>query len=107
MNEAPVLDRQMKAVLIDILSRHPAVEEAILFGSRAKGNAKPSSDIDLALRGPRLSLDDILSLSQDFDQCNDLPWKVDIVLWEQIITPALKEHIERVGISIYQKTEKA
>ena len=34
-----------------ILARHPQVNQAILYGSRAKGNYKHGSDIDLTLRG--------------------------------------------------------
>jgi predicted nucleotidyltransferase len=34
-----------------ILAAFPAVEKAVLFGSRAKGNMHARSDIDLALIG--------------------------------------------------------
>ena len=37
--------------VIDVLRQHPEVERAVLFGSRAKGRARPNSDIDVALFG--------------------------------------------------------
>ena len=37
--------------ITDILSQFAEVQESILFGSRAKGNFKPGSDIDLAVKG--------------------------------------------------------
>ncbi len=33
----------------DVLARHPTVVRAVIYGSRAKGNHKPGSDIDLTL----------------------------------------------------------
>jgi predicted nucleotidyltransferase len=37
--------------ICSVLARYPQVEKAILYGSRAKGNYKNGSDIDLTLRG--------------------------------------------------------
>ena len=42
--------------IIAILKRYPDVKEAIIFGSRAMGNYKPGSDIDIALKGKRKPL---------------------------------------------------
>ncbi|MEW5845474.1 MAG: nucleotidyltransferase domain-containing protein [Bacteroidota bacterium] len=41
-------------LIIDVLKSYPEVEAAIIFGSRAKGNYKNGSDIDLALIGESL-----------------------------------------------------
>ena len=37
-----------------VLAACPAVEQALLYGSRAKGNYKRGSDIDLTLKGDAL-----------------------------------------------------
>lgn len=34
-----------------VLEQHPQVQEALIYGSRARGNYKPGSDIDLVLCG--------------------------------------------------------
>lgn len=39
-----------------VLKHYPSVQAAYLFGSHAEGRAKPGSDVDLALVGPRAEL---------------------------------------------------
>ena len=41
--------------IIDIIRKHPEVESAVLFGSRATGRNNPGSDVDIALFGARVS----------------------------------------------------
>lgn len=84
----------------DILSRFSEVREAVLFGSRAKGNYKPGSDIDIAVKGP-VSKDTLSALLIAFDE-SLLPYFVDIVIYEHLTNKALTEHIDRVGICIYK-----
>jgi len=79
------------------------VDEVVLFGSRAKGNYKPGSDIDLAVKGNGLRFDDILSLNVKLDSL-DLPYKIDVVNYQTIKDQAVLEHINRVGITFYKKT---
>jgi predicted nucleotidyltransferase len=78
------------------------VDEVVLFGSRAKGNYKPGSDIDLAIKGSGLVFDDILSLNVKLDSL-DLPYKIDVVNYRTIKDQAVREHIDRVGITFYKK----
>ncbi len=85
----------------EIISTNVNITEAVLFGSRAKGNFKNGSDIDLALKG-ELSLKDILSLMQKLDELN-LPHKFDLIIYNHIKEPALIDHIDRVGKIIYKK----
>lgn len=89
-------DKQL-TTLTSILRRHKAVERACIFGSRAKGNYKPGSDIDIAVAGPALTRRDILALASDFDD-TDLPYTVDTVHYDTIANDALRDHIDRVGI---------
>lgn len=76
-----------------------AVERVILFGSRAKGTYKPGSDIDLAVAGPRLTRRDILALSSAFDD-SMLPYTVDVVHYDTITNGSLRDHIDRVGVTL-------
>ncbi len=80
--------------------RHPQVRRAVLFGSRANGCQKPGSDIDLALDGDHLSLVDILHIENEFDDLM-LPYRIDLANLAAIDNPALREHIDRVGIDFY------
>ena len=74
------------------------VEQVILYGSRAKGNYKEGSDIDLTLKG-NLTFDDLVKMSVTLDDLN-LPWKMDLSLYSQIENKDLLDHIDRVGIAI-------
>lgn len=82
--------------LCEVFSRHPAIEQALLYGSRAKGNYRPGSDIDLCLYAPAMSLVEVLRIGAEIDELL-LPWKVDLTLRHHLDNPALIEHIERVG----------
>ena len=88
---------------MDVFSRFSEVQEAVLFGSRAKGNNRQGSDIDIAVKGT-VSKDVLSALLVAFDE-TVLPYFVDIVVYDHIKNIALKEHIDRVGICIYSAFE--
>jgi len=49
-----------------------------LFGSRARGDAQPFSDLDLCLEGPNLNYAEMSALQDEFSE-SDLPYGVDVV----------------------------
>jgi uncharacterized protein len=85
-----------------VLARHPQVEKAVLYGSRAKGNYKNGSDIDLTLFGAELSFDDLLKLMGELDDLL-LPYMIDLSLFTSLTHPELIDHIRRVGVVFYEK----
>lgn len=86
--------------LILAMIRQTAPEsEVILYGSRAKGNYMPGSDIDLCLKGASLKSSELLTIRIALDDL-DLPWEIDLVPEQNITNPLLIEHIDRVGIKI-------
>ena len=88
-----------------VLSRYPQVEKAILYGSRAKGNYKNGSDIDLTLRGGAdLSLNVIYKILDVLDDLL-LPYTIDLSIFNDIRDPDVIEHIQRVGVTFYDKSE--
>ena len=86
--------------LCSVLRSHPAVEQIILFGSRAMNRHQSSSDIDLALKGVQLNFSNMLQLKSAIDDLM-LPYKVDLVIYETIQNKDLKEHIDRIGIVLW------
>jgi len=88
-----------------VLNLHSEIEKAILFGSRAKGNYKPASDIDLTLVGADLNLTIQQKIENELDDLL-LPYKFDISIYHTITSNELIAHIERVGQLFFQK-EKA
>ena len=94
-------DEQIEAIK-NVCSQHPEVEQAIIFGSRAKGNFKPASDIDIALKGAALN-SNVLNKISNALQDSALPYTFDLVLFKQITNKELIDHIERVGKILFEK----
>ncbi|MCD6271311.1 MAG: nucleotidyltransferase domain-containing protein [Deltaproteobacteria bacterium] len=85
-----------------IFAGYKEVKEAALYGSRAKGNHKPGSDIDLALKGKQLNLKLLNKISLDLDDLL-LPYTFDLSIYHHITAPDLIDHIERVGKIFYKR----
>lgn len=85
-----------------VFAAHPSVEKAILYGSRAKGSQKESSDIDLALVGSGLEESELLRIDAELDDLL-LPYQIDLCLLEAIENPDLRDHIARVGKVFYSR----
>jgi predicted nucleotidyltransferase len=92
----PGVPDQYGQKILDLFGILPRGAQVILFGSRAKGNHREGSDIDLALKGAGFSLQDRDRWLLQYDAL-DLPWKIDLVVYELIEEPALQAHIDRVG----------
>jgi predicted nucleotidyltransferase len=104
-NQMPCgLDQQTVAKIRDIFARHENIDEVILYGSRAKGNYKPGSDIDLTLKGNGLNLEQLNIINNELDDLL-LPYAFDISIFHQISNPDLIDHINRVGKIFYKRRE--
>ncbi|HEX6982168.1 MAG TPA: nucleotidyltransferase domain-containing protein [Balneolaceae bacterium] len=86
------------------LTEHPEITKVLIFGSRAKGTQREGSDIDLALVGESISHKALLNLKSGLNNL-ELPFIFDTVIYSDIKEDALKDHIDRVGIVFYEKTE--
>lgn len=78
-----------------VLALHPQVEKAVLNGSRAKGNYRNGSDIDLTLYGEGIDLNELLGLLNELDDLL-LPYTIDLSIFATLDHPNLREHIQRV-----------
>jgi predicted nucleotidyltransferase len=81
-----------------VFSKYPQIDQAILYGSRAKGNFREGSDIDISLKGKNLTLDDLLKIETLIDDLL-LPYKVDLSIYHLIENPEFIDHINRIGVS--------
>ena len=100
MEDRETLDLKNLTEVIQTLSK---VNKIVLFGSRAKGNARPSSDWDFALFGSDITTKDILSLQVKIEDLW-LPNAVDLIDYNSIKNEALREHIDRVGILVWSRS---
>ena len=99
------LDRLTMKCLRVIFADFPALQKAVLFGSRAKGTQTRGSDIDIAVEG--LSDAQVVKLSMQLNQETTLPFFFDVVAIESISSEELLEHIRRMGQVVYKiKTAK-
>ncbi len=87
--------------IISILSANPKTERVVLFGSRAMGNFEPGSDIDISWKGKALDINDVTKAGVTYDKLF-LPYKLDLVIYNSITESALLNHIERVGVILYE-----
>lgn len=85
-----------------VFERHPEVQQAILFGSRAKGTFKSGSDIDLALFGAGLTQKSLNRLYEEFDDL-PIPYEFSLVIFDEIKDAEVLAHIKRVGAKFYEK----
>ena len=85
-----------------VFASYPNVESVVLYGSRAKGNYKPGSDIDLTMHGKHLTIPQLRDIAEALDNLL-LPYTIDLSIYAQLEHAELREHIERVGQLFYSK----
>ena len=78
------------------------VDEAILYGSRAKGCHRPGSDIDITLKGEAFTLKELNRIALALDDLL-LPYTFDLSVYQHIDNPDLLAHIQRVGKVLFRK----
>jgi predicted nucleotidyltransferase len=87
-----------------VFSYFPEVEKAILYGSRAKGNFKPNSDIDITLTGDLLSLDLLNQIEWKLDDLL-LPYKIDLSILQHLKNDEFIKQIQETGIVLFTKSQ--
>jgi predicted nucleotidyltransferase len=90
------LEEQDIQAISEVLNHYKQISRAIIYGSRAKGNFRPSSDIDLTLEGDNLDLSLLFTVENELDDLL-MPWKIDLSILEKIENPDLVDYIQRVG----------
>jgi len=88
--------------IISEIKENTKITKIILFGSRAKGNYKSGSDIDLAIFSQNLSFDELLEIKVNLEELL-LPYLIDLIDYNTISNEDLKHHIQSIGKIIFQK----
>ena len=86
--------------IVSVFERYPQIDKVVLYGSRAMGNYRHGSDIDLCIESTTLSLSDLLAIETQLDDLL-LPWKIDLSIKNSIDNAALLDHINKIGIAVY------
>lgn len=87
--------------LQEVFRRHPNIQKVLIFGSRAKGNFREGSDIDLAAIGYNLNYNLLLAILTEIDDL-ELLYSVDLLDYQKTLNTPIGEHIDRVGQVFYQ-----
>lgn len=94
------LSQKVVTNICEVFAQYPEIEKVILYGSRAKGNYKNGSDIDITLYGNNVNLTVLNSLSTALDDLL-LPYTFDISIHKHIDNKALIQHIKNIGKIFY------
>ena len=97
-----LLDRDIEYIK-KALKKFNEIEKVIIFGSRAMGNYKKGSDIDIAIVGEKVTSKTIFGLDDYLNEVYPLPYFFDIIHYESISNEKLKHHIDEKGKILYSK----
>lgn len=84
-----------------VFANYNDVNKVIIYGSRAMGNYRNNSDIDLVMFGNNLNLSVLSKIETDLDDLL-LPYKIDLSIFAYIDNKDLIDHIKQNGIVFYQ-----
>lgn len=90
------LSNEIYSKIIEIIKKYNY--EFLIFGSRAKGNYKNNSDIDIAVKG-NINDSEEMMIRNDFDLL-EIPYTIDLVFINKIEKEELLKSINEEGIKI-------
>ena len=85
-----------------VFEKYSEIEEVIIYGSRAKGNFREGSDIDITLKGNDIPYGLLSKINQQIDDLNT-PYLFDISIFETLESKQFIDHINRIGKTFYKK----
>lgn len=99
------LSQESLNTIEDAIKPFPDIEEAVIYGSRALGNFKPYSDIDIALKGEHLTDRSVSALRTFLNHAAPgFPYKADVLNYHTLTNADLKKHIDEFGKILYKRT---
>lgn len=99
-----IIDRLIDKV-IEVILIYSRPEKIILFGSRATGDYKERSDIDIAVIDPEITQRQIRKIREEIDEIRTLH-TIDIV-WLHRVSEEFRKEILSTGKVIYDRGKKA
>ena len=92
------LDDKKINKIVSVFRKYAGVQKAVLFGSRARGDFKYNSDIDIAVYTDGRSL---TGLQSDLDEAVGI-YKFNLINIDDIKNEKLRQNIEKEGEEIYK-----
>ncbi len=91
--------------IVATIYKNKKIKKVVLFGSRAKGNYKKGSDIDIAVFSKNLSYNEFMKIKVDLAELM-IPYTIDAINFSSIKNNNLIEHIKRVGKVLFNSNSK-
>ncbi len=91
--------------IVKIVTQYKEVDKAILFGSRAMGNYKKASDVDITIKGAKADFSLAAKIKSDLEENTYSPYFFDIIAYKTITSKELKEHIHTYGKTLFSKID--
>ena len=101
------LTDEQYAEITDVFQQHPEIEKVCVFGSRAMGNHKPASDVDLLLVGAALTSDIVANTLGRLNDETRLPFVFDVLDDNDDLPLSIREHIDQYGQIFYVRAADA
>jgi uncharacterized protein len=102
VNDIPGVLPEEQRKLEQVFEPFGSVKCVVLYGSRAKGSYREGSDIDLTLKGVKITTQQLLDICTRVDDLL-LPYQVDLSIFDHIDNKALTDHIHRAGKVIFER----
>lgn len=90
-------DKKIKKI-VSVFSKYEAVEKAVIFGSRARGDFEYNSDIDIAVYTNGKS---VTGLQSDLEEAVGI-YKLNLIFMDELNNDQLRKNIERDGVEVYR-----
>lgn len=103
--ERLALPSHMLRRILATLAAFPCIRRATVYGSRAKGTSRQGSDIDMTVEGLNLNTGELNRVATSLDDLL-LPYQIDLSIHDHIDNVALRDHIDRVGVVIFERREE-
>jgi uncharacterized protein len=84
-----------------IFRRFPLVKKVLLFGSRAMGNFKRGSDVDITLKG-NIDHSTLSEIRNALGEESKMPYFFDVLVYNEIEKEELRKHIDTYGVMLYE-----
>ncbi len=95
------MDKKILGQIVELILKYKKPERIVIFGSRANGNFKDASDIDIAIFGKQWTDKDVNIVKHSLDEFIKTPLKFDVLNFNKINKAKLKEDILKKGRIIY------
>ena len=96
------LDKRLADKIVRLIRSRKEIDKIVLFGSRANGQSRKTSDIDLAIFAKNLTSIDISLIKDDLEENIKTPLKIDVIHFEALTKEELKKDIINEGVVLYE-----